>query len=251
MKRRLFITLLISVCWISMASASSKSEAREEIGEAKDLLKTIEKTRKYQTFVPYRNYHDAKVYLDTAIYQYEEEGEYDEAALYAVLARVEMETVLTIAMTRHALHTRLEIEKNFYEKLASRSSRWAARKIAIVKANLLRERRRYRRILFDSVVFQRGSLTLTRKGNKILQAIVKVLKLHPRSRIKIVGHTMIKDTNNTISQRKAESIASYLKRKGIKGWRIQKMGVGSEKPMEINDRMRATDRVELIISGIR
>ncbi|GEM_PF-2071968 len=251
MKKQLFITLLISLCWISMASASSKSEAREEISEAKELLNTIEKTRKYQAFVPYRNYHDAKVYLDTAIYQYEEESEYDEAALYAVLARVEMETVLTIAMTRLALHTRLEIEKDLYEKLAAKSSWRAARTIAIVNANLLQEGRLYRQILFDGVVFQRGSLTLTREGDRTVDAIVQVLKLHPRSRIKIIGHTMIKDTNNTISQRKAESIASSLKRKGIRGWRMQTMGVGSEKPMEINDRMKAVDRVELIISGIR
>jgi outer membrane protein OmpA-like peptidoglycan-associated protein len=252
-----FLTLLViltlsSPFFITVLYANSKSEAREEIREAKELLKKIERTKKFQEFIPYRNYHDAKVFLDTAIYQFEEEREYEEAALYAVLARIELETTLAITMTRIASYNRFQIENELLKELASKASRVAARKIAIIEAKLQKTDKGYKGILLDSVIFKMGSLNLTQEGIDILNRIYNILQLSPRSRIQIVGHTRLNDTNNTISNKKASAVSDYLiKIKKLRTWRINAKGIGKDQPMEINDQMRTVDRIEIIITGIR
>ena len=254
MKRCLTFLLItaLSLSTPGLLFASIKSEAKEEIGKAKDLLRTIERTKKFHNFVPYRSYYDGKVYLDSAIYQYEEEREYEEAALYAVLARVELETTLTLARARVAAHNKSQTEKEYFRNLASRASRRAARKIAIIEANLQKSRRSYRAILFDNAIFKMGSLSLNNDGIEKLKKIYNVLKLHPGSRVAVVGYTRLVDTNNTISRKKAEAVSSYLmKTKRLRAWRVTVSGEGKKKPMEINGRMRTVDRIELTITGIR
>ncbi len=252
-----FLSLLImltlsSPSFITVLYASIKSEAREEIREAKELLKKIERTKKFQEFIPHRNYHDAKVFLDTAIYQFEEEREYEEAALYGVLARVELETTLTITMTRLANYYRFQIENELLKKLASKASRLAARKITIIEAKLQKTAKGYKGILLDSIIFKKGSLNLTHEGIVILNRIYNALQISPRSRIQIIGHTRLNDTNNVISNKKANSVSNYLiKIKKLRKWRISAKGIGKDQPMEINDQMRTVDRIEIIITGIR
>lgn len=258
MKRLIIFTSLLLTALILFAShndfawASKKSEVKVDISEAKKLMEKLERDDELKEFIPYRNYYDAKIYLDTASYQFNEEKEYLMAGYYAILAIVEIETTFANARARQARYKKQQIEKDFLKKLALSSSKKSGMKIIMMEADLQKDGSNYKRVLLDSIIFNKNSFTINDKGKEILNPIYAVLKAYPRSKISVIGHTKAKDSGNTQSQKKADALTLYFtKNKGVSQKRIVSEGMGNSYPIEINKKIQSMDRVEIVISGIK
>ena len=70
-----------------------------------------------------------------------------------------------------------------------------------------------------------------------LEILVEQLKLKPRLRIELAGHTDdqgSEDYNLTLSQNRAKAVKTYLTKKGIAASRIETTGYGESKPVASN-----------------
>lgn len=84
--------------------------------------------------------------------------------------------------------------------------------------------------------FDSANLTSTAKAN--LDKLAEVLKNNPDTNINIYGHTDSKGTaayNQTLSEKRAAAVKSYLVSQGIAGSRIFTMGMGLREPIASND----------------
>ena len=89
-------------------------------------------------------------------------------------------------------------------------------------------------LLGKIVAFDSSSSRLRSDSQKLLDAIVAVLKTEPNARIEISGHTDKngkEEKNIRLSQRRAEAVKRYLLDKGIKSNRIEAVGHGSSLPI--------------------
>ena len=89
------------------------------------------------------------------------------------------------------------------------------------------------KILFG---FNQSSLNASASSN--LDKLALVLKEYPDTDIEIQGHTDSKgadDYNMTLSEKRASSVATYLKAKGIASSRIRTKGYGETAPVATND----------------
>ena len=89
------------------------------------------------------------------------------------------------------------------------------------------------KILFG---FNQSSLNATASSN--LDKLALVLKEYPDTDIEIQGHTDSKgadDYNMTLSEKRASSVATYLKGKGVASSRIRTKGYGETAPVATND----------------
>lgn len=107
----------------------------------------------------------------------------------------------------------------------------------------------------DNVLFgfDRSDLSATAQGN--LDKLATVLKNNPDTDIEIQGHTDARGTdayNQTLSEKRANSCAAYLKNKGVASSRITAKGYGKTAPVATNDTEegRAQNRrVNFVISA--
>ena len=84
--------------------------------------------------------------------------------------------------------------------------------------------------------FESSDLTAAAKAN--LDKLVTVLANNPDTNINIYGHTDSKgadEYNQKLSERRANSVKSYLSSKGIAASRMNSMGVGEAEPIATND----------------
>ncbi len=84
--------------------------------------------------------------------------------------------------------------------------------------------------------FDSSDLTSSAKAN--LDKLAEVLKNNPDTNINIYGHTDSKGTeayNQSLSERRAASVRSYLISKGVASSRMITMGVGESEPIATND----------------
>jgi outer membrane protein OmpA-like peptidoglycan-associated protein len=89
------------------------------------------------------------------------------------------------------------------------------------------------KILFG---FNQSSLNATASSN--LDKLALVLKEYPDTDIEIQGHTDSKgadDYNMTLSEKRASSVATYLRGKGVAASRIRTKGYGETAPVATND----------------
>ena len=89
-------------------------------------------------------------------------------------------------------------------------------------------------LLGKTVAFESSSSRLRSDSQKLLDAIVAVLKTEPNAHIEINGHTDKngkEEKNIRLSQRRAEAVKSYLVDKGLKSNRIEAVGHGSSLPI--------------------
>lgn len=106
------------------------------------------------------------------------------------------------------------------------------------------------KILFG---YDRSDLNNSAQGN--LDKLVTILKEYPDTDIEVQGHTDSRgsDTyNQTLSERRAGSVASYLRNKGVNSSRITTKGYGESAPVASNDtdESRAQNRrVTFLISA--
>ncbi len=103
-----------------------------------------------------------------------------------------------------------------------------------------------------------GNITFPSNGSDIrsdffpvLNSVAKVLAEFNKTSIKVSGHTDSQGgdaINQPLSQRRAESVANYLRSQNVSGQRIQAYGYGSRSPVAGNDTesgRAANRRVEL------
>jgi len=89
------------------------------------------------------------------------------------------------------------------------------------------------KILFG---FDRSDLNASASGN--LDKLAAILKEYPDTDIEVQGHTDSKGTddyNMKLSERRASSVANYLRGKGISSGRIRTKGYGESAPVASND----------------
>jgi outer membrane protein OmpA-like peptidoglycan-associated protein len=94
-----------------------------------------------------------------------------------------------------------------------------------------------------------------RQSFEILDVVATVLRLNPRVRVEVQGHTDNRgdyDHNIDLSQRRAQSVCNYLIEKGVSADRLVPRGYGPDQPIEDNRTNRgrsANRRVEFHILG--
>ncbi len=106
--------------------------------------------------------------------------------------------------------------------------------------------------LSREILFATGTANLMATSQSNLDSVVHLLHQYPKLTLKVAGHTdniASKKYNQILSQKRAESVFSYLKKMGIQKDKLMVEGFGSSKP--IGDNKTATGRalnrrVELI-----
>jgi OOP family OmpA-OmpF porin len=92
--------------------------------------------------------------------------------------------------------------------------------------------------VIKGITFDTNKDTIRKSSFPTLDRAVDVLSEHPDVRIQVIGHTDNtgeRDHNIELSQRRAESVKTYLVERGIKADRITTDGVGPDQPLETND----------------
>jgi outer membrane protein OmpA-like peptidoglycan-associated protein len=106
------------------------------------------------------------------------------------------------------------------------------------------------KILFE---FSKSDLSTAAKTN--LDKLVQVLNKYPNTNIEVQGHTDSRGTdeyNMGLSERRANTVADYLKSEGIANSRITTKGFGESAPGYTNDTpegMAQNRRVEFLITA--
>jgi outer membrane protein OmpA-like peptidoglycan-associated protein len=111
-------------------------------------------------------------------------------------------------------------------------------------------------ILFkEKVLFGYDRSDLTGSAQTNLDKLVNVLQKYPDTDIQIIGHTDSKGTdeyNQGLSERRANSVAGYLRTKGISSPRLTTKGMGESDPVATNDTDEGRSqnrRVEFVITA--
>lgn len=107
-------------------------------------------------------------------------------------------------------------------------------------------------IALYGILFDLDQASLQQDSIKELNHVVTLLRQNPDLKLEIQGHTDSQGTdtyNSTLSQKRAETVKSFLQLFGIAGERLQAKGYGETKPVASNDTEegRARNRrVELV-----
>jgi outer membrane protein OmpA-like peptidoglycan-associated protein len=105
----------------------------------------------------------------------------------------------------------------------------------------------------SNITFALNSADLNSQFFSALEGVGVVLQEYNKTVIEVAGHTDSSgsdDYNRTLSQRRAQAVASYLASQGVKSGRLITVGAGESHPVASNDteQGRATNRrVELTI----
>jgi outer membrane protein OmpA-like peptidoglycan-associated protein len=98
-------------------------------------------------------------------------------------------------------------------------------------------------VLIDNIFYDFNKATLTAESTKALDELVKLLNENPNVTIELSAHCDYKGSaeyNKKLSQRRAESVVTYLIEHGIAKDRLAPMGYGKEKPKTI--RKKTTEK---------
>ncbi len=91
--------------------------------------------------------------------------------------------------------------------------------------------------ILEGVSFSSGSTTMTYSSYPFIDPIVREMKKYPEIEIEIRGHTDSVgkyESNMRLSRKRAESVKTYLVRKGIESRRIHAVGFGPSSPVADN-----------------
>ena len=106
------------------------------------------------------------------------------------------------------------------------------------------------------IAFKSGSADLSGDFYKVLNSVAKVLNNYEKTIVSVVGYTDSTGSaskNLTLSQQRAQSVATYLKNQGVKTERFVVDGLGQENPVASNTTAegRAKNRrVEIYLTAI-
>ncbi|MCS3796067.1 OmpA family protein [Niastella sp. OAS944] len=90
----------------------------------------------------------------------------------------------------------------------------------------------------DKILFGFNSADLSSGATTNLNKLVEVLNAYPDTDIEIQGHTDSKGSdeyNQTLSEKRASSVASFLRGKGVASSRVKIKGYGETAPVASND----------------
>jgi outer membrane protein OmpA-like peptidoglycan-associated protein len=110
-------------------------------------------------------------------------------------------------------------------------------------------------LTLGNVLFATGRSDLKAGGSNSLDKLVSFLNEYPDRSVAIEGHTDnvgSDDLNQALSQRRAESVKSYLMQHGIESRRLTASGIGENRPVADNDSesgRQQNRRVEIIIEN--
>lgn len=102
-------------------------------------------------------------------------------------------------------------------------------------------------------LFDNDSFELAPNSEQYFDWLIGVLNKYPQAEVQIIGHTDSRGSaayNQTLSEKRAQSVADYLYTQGIEESRVTVMGEGESKPKASNDTAEgrmANRRVEVII----
>jgi outer membrane protein OmpA-like peptidoglycan-associated protein len=91
---------------------------------------------------------------------------------------------------------------------------------------------------FDNIYFASGSADIKPESYTILDSVAILLRDNPSARVQVAGHTDSdgsESSNQTLSERRAQSVYQYLVNKGIAGSRLTTVGYGESNPIAAND----------------
>ena len=95
------------------------------------------------------------------------------------------------------------------------------------------------KVTFDSgILFDFDSAELQRSSYTSLDDLVESLQKYPNTEVLVVGHTDSKGSesyNQELSERRAESAATFLMRRGLAPSRVTTLGKGELEPVASND----------------
>jgi OmpA-OmpF porin, OOP family len=90
---------------------------------------------------------------------------------------------------------------------------------------------------FDNIYFDSGSANIKPESYPVLDSVAILLRDNPSARVEIAGHTDSDGSaasNQTLSERRAQSVYQYLVSKGIPGNRLTTVGHGESNPVVPN-----------------
>lgn len=108
----------------------------------------------------------------------------------------------------------------------------------------------------DGVTFAVDSVTITPAFQSTLNEIAQSMQTYPDSLIDVYGHTDSTGSdayNQSLSERRAQSVANYLTMRGVAASRIRSQGFGESYPVASNDTPEGRQknrRVEIKITPI-
>lgn len=88
------------------------------------------------------------------------------------------------------------------------------------------------------ILFQRASAELDARSNSTLDKVARAAQACPSALIEIGGHTDAEGTperNQKLSERRAQSIVSYLVKAGVDAGKLTAVGYGQDRPVAPND----------------
>lgn len=92
-------------------------------------------------------------------------------------------------------------------------------------------------ILSESLLFDDSELYVNKKNRSFLRKMAQFLKENPELKVKVIGHTCNRGTdedNQKLSLERAESVIKYLKLQGVEIARLTPIGEGKKKPIAEN-----------------
>jgi outer membrane protein OmpA-like peptidoglycan-associated protein len=101
------------------------------------------------------------------------------------------------------------------------------------------------RFVLSDLRFRTDSAHIDQSSAGVLDELAKVMAAYPNAKIRVEGHTDntgTRETNQELSQARAEATRTYLVDKGIGGDRIEAVGSGQDRPLVSND--QASGRAE-------
>lgn len=110
------------------------------------------------------------------------------------------------------------------------------------------------RVIFDSgILFSTGSSTLTSTSRYEIDKLARILNRYHDTSLVIEGHTDntgYRDSNQMLSEKRADSVANLLKTYGVSRQRLSPVGYGDSRPIETNNTewgRKQNRRVEVVI----
>ena len=98
-------------------------------------------------------------------------------------------------------------------------------------------------VLIDNIFYDFDKATLRPESTQALDELIKLLNENPNVTIELSAHCDYRgaiEYNRTLSQRRAESVVSYLVEHGIAADRLSPVGYGKEKPKTIRKKLTET-----------
>jgi len=121
---------------------------------------------------------------------------------------------------------------------------------------VVREGDQIQLIMPSNITFNTDEYLIKNNFYETLNSVGKVLYKYKDTQLDVIGHTDSTGNDNynmTLSQRRANSVASYLENQGIPGSRLAVLGMGENQPIADNNTTegRAQNRrVELYITAL-